>query len=214
MSESTSDSGSELKLLALFGWIISLIIVALISYNFGKNSNKLTQKVVIPSISVESTPTTPLPTATTSTAPSPVDLESLCTTTGPSQKKDYLVTYYMREGDNISSIAEKELGDVTRTTEIIALNEGGPALTVGSALYLPPANIKQSSGHISEVAGKIVKRDTVSWQLSYGGGATGPGIVIPGFWFKDIPYATTYKIGDCVTILFDNGVKVYSVKKS
>ena len=62
--------------------------------------------------------------------------------------------------------------------------------------------------------GLIVKKDLTSWQLSYGGGEKGMGIVFPGFWFKDISTRDTYKIGDCVTILFDNGVKVYSIKKS
>jgi hypothetical protein len=120
----------------------------------------------------------------------------------------------MKEGDSITSIADKVLGDEKRTSEIITLNEGGPALAVGSVLYLPPPEIKQSSGHISEISGKIIRKDnTTSWQLAYGTGVDGPGIALPGFWFKNIA-TSQYKIGDCVTILFDNGVKVYSIKKS
>lgn len=197
-------------------WLISLAIVALISYGTGKGSILTEQKISpVPTTTLQEIPTAPPLSPTVTANPSPkIDLEASCDKTGPSQKKDYLTTYYMKDGDNISLIAEKELGDSKRTSEIIALNEGGPALAVGGVLYLPPVNIKQSSGHISEVSGKIVKKDNASWQLTYGGGTNGPGIVIPGFWFRNVPDSLSYKIGDCVTILFDNGVKVYSIKKS
>jgi hypothetical protein len=81
-------------------------------------------------------------------------------------------------------------------------------------LYLPPDFIKNSSGHIAQISGKIVQKDEGSWQLSYGGGEKGPGLWMPRFWFKDLPDKDSYKLGDCVTILFDNGVKVYKVTKN
>lgn len=216
-SSSNDSSGMSGKLLWVLVWLVSLAIVALISYGAGKGNQATEIKPSpVPTTALQSIPTAPplSPTPTILLTPT-IDPEAICDKTGPSQKKDYLVTYYMKEGDNISSIAEKELGDGTRTTEIIALNEGGPALAVGSVLYLPPSNIKQSSGHISEVSGKIVKKDNAtSWQIAYGGKVDGPGIVIPGFWFKNVTGTETYKLGDCVTILFDNGVKVYSIKKT
>jgi len=215
-TSSNNDSGFGSKLLWILVWLATLAIVAAISYGIGKGGSNLSLKSSpVPTTSLQEIPTAPPPSPTQVAAPEPtIDLEAICDKTGPSQKKDYLVTYYMKEGDNISLIAERELGDSKRTSEIITLNEGGPALAVGSALYLPPNNIKQSSGHIAEVSGKIVKKDNASWQLTYGGGTSGPGIVFPGFWFKNITEADNYKIGDCVTILFDNGVKVYSIRKS
>lgn len=214
-SSSDNDSGFGSKLLWILVWLATLAIVAAISYGIGKGGSNLSLKPSpVPTTSLQEIPTAPPLSLTPTHIVSPAPEIAICDKTGPSQKKDYLVTYYMKEGDSVTSVAEKELGDARRTTEIIALNEGGPALAVGSALYLPPSDIKQSSGHISEVSGKIVRKDdTTSWQLAYGAGVDGPGIAIPGFWFKNI-ITTQYKIGDCVTILFDNGVKVYSIKKS
>ena len=141
-------------------------------------------------------------------------LNEICQKSGPSQKKDYLVPYILKEGDSFATIAEKELEDSTRVSELTALNDDQKQLVVGSTIYLPPENIKQSSGHIAEISGKIVKKDNASWQISYGGGEKGPGVLMPGFWFKDIAEAATFQLGDCVTILIDNGVKAYSVKRS
>jgi len=225
MEGSTSkDSGLGInpKIIFVFLWVASICIVAFVSFAFGKNKNtNITANAELtPAISPTSAPIAqqnsntneqatvlPVPTET-------VDLESFCDKTGPSQKKDYLVAYTIQDGDTISSIAEKQLGSTTRDAEIIQLNDNLSKVTVGSVLYLPPPSIKESSGKLFEVSGKIVKRDNANWQLSYGGGSTGPGIVIPAFWFKDVPNLDSYKLGDCVTVFLDNGVKVYTIKKS
>lgn len=214
-SPSHNDSGFDSKILWILVWIFTLGIVAVISYGMGKGGPNLSLKPSpVPTTSLQEIPTAPPLSLTPAQIASPSPELEICDKTGPSQKKDYLVSYYMKEGDSITSVAEKELGDERRTTEIIALNEGGPPLAIGSVLYLPPEDIKQSSGHISEISGKIVRKDnTTSWQIAYGAGIDGPGIAIPGFWFKNIA-TSNFKIGDCVTILFDNSVKVYSIKKS
>ncbi len=213
--ENTEESNSQnTKNLNVAIWIVTVILVGAFSFFIGKASNDPKQNVgqlgVV--VSVAPSPTVIPP---TQSIPSPtVDLESFCDKSGPSQKKDYLVSYLLKEGDTFNKIAENELKDVTRVSELTTLNSDQRQLTVGSTVYLPPEFIKESSGNIFETSGKIVKKDVESWQITYGGGADGPGLWIPGFWFKDIPNINSFKIGDCVTILLDNGVKVYTVKKS
>lgn len=193
-------------------WILAVIIVATGAFFIGRNSVPAPATPKPPDtttvLSAQTTITdTPTPTI-------PADLNAACEKTGASEKKDYLKSYTLKEGDTVNSIAEKELGDVSRNTEILTLNDNISKMTIGSILYLPPDNIKSSSGHISEVSGRIVKKDESSWQLSYGGGEKGLGLWMPGYWFKDLPNLADFNVGDCVTVLFDNGVKVYSVTKN
>lgn len=208
------EKDSGINIVPSLIWIIVLLCVSVVSFIIGRSS-------VMPTTQTTQTaqvqPTTEQITNPPSSPISPTvaaDLEGTCDITGPSQKKEYLKTYILKEGDSLALIAERELGDKTRTSEIIQLNDNSPPMTVGGTLYLPPDDIPQSSGKIFQTSGKIIKKDTVSWQLSYGGGAKGTGIVFPGYWFKDLPQMDEFQLGDCVTILFDNGVKVYSVKKS
>ncbi len=208
-------STSQSKVLWVFLWVISLLLVGGVSYGIG---SARPQAQVTPTTNqggITPLPTSPQVAVVVTNEPSPtVSLTGFCDKSGPSQKKEYLKTYILKEGDSFQKIAENELHDGTRVSEITALNDDQPKLTVGSTIYLPPDSIKQSGGHIFETSGKIVKKDETSWQLSYGGGEKGMGIVFPGFWFKDLSDAVNYKLGDCVTILFDNGVKVYSIKKN
>lgn len=213
MENTNQVDTSSSRTLIIFLWIASLMLVGFVSFLVGKNSNDVSQTISLVPNSTSS-PTQPAGPKIPQSPTPVVDLETSCEKSGPSQKRDYLLSYLLKEGDSLKKIAEEQLQDATRVSEITKLNEDQRQLTVGSTIYLPPANIQQSSGSIFEVSGKIVKKDNASWQLTYGGGSTGPGIVFPGFWFKDIGSIETYKIGDCVTILFDNGVKVYSVKKS
>lgn len=212
MEQQTSSSkDSNFNLLTTFLWIGVIIIVSVFSFLAGKNSSSTAiNNAPIPS----GTAVSKHPTIAQTTPTPSVDLTGICQKTGPSQKKDYLVPYTIKVGDSITSIAETQLGDKSRNTELTILNDNLQNLVVDSVFYLPPTTIKQSSGHLAEVSGKIVKKDDASWQISYGGGAAGPGILIPGFWFKDVAAKDAYQIGDCVTIFLDNGVKVYSVKKS
>ena len=214
MEAGDNNSSSTANIVA-FSWLVSLVIVAAIAYFVGRSSVASSDSQQFASLS-------PSPTGSGITAPpqqqvaanTNPSLNDICQKSGPSQKKDYLVPYLLKEGDSFATIAEKELGDPTRVSELTALNDDQKQLVVGSTIYLPPDNIKQSSGHIAEISGKIVKKDNASWQISYGGGEKGPGVLMPGFWFKDVADAASFQLGDCVTILIDNGVKAYSVKKS
>lgn len=191
-------------------WLLAILLTGIVCFFLGRNTvAQKPQEIDQPQKNVLSDNT--LPTA----IPTPqIDLTTACEKTGASEKKEYLKSYILKEGDTINSIAKNELGDTTRNTEILTLNDNISKMTVGSILYLPPDNIKSSSGHIAQVSGRIIKMDEGSWQLSYGGVEKGPGLWMPGFWFKDLAHKNNYHIGDCVTVLFDNGVKVYSVTKN
>lgn len=204
-----ADSTS--KTLWIFLWTLSILVVGGIAYVLGAGT-KSTESQPARSSQITTAPTQIVESTIAPTQA--VDLNISCQKTGPSQKKEYLLTYILKEGDSFKSIATTELGNSTRVSELTKLNEDQRNLTVGSTIFLPPKDITESTGNISEVSGKIIKKDDASWQLTYGGGEKGLGIWMPGFWFKDFTDKDTYKVGDCVTILFDNGVKVYSVKKS
>lgn len=200
-----------------FLWMAAIVIVALISFLAGKNLSQPynTQEVAV----AQPTPTTSVLSAQDNSpqdvsTPTPVPETGFCQKTGPSQKKDYLKSYTIKEGDNINSIAQDQLGDVSRNTEITKLNQDQGQLMVGSVLYLPPDSIKSSSGNIAELSGKLVRKDNSYWQITYGTGPQDLGVLMPSYYFKDVPNAQDFKVGDCVTILLDNGVKAYSVRKS
>lgn len=213
MDITDSQNSEATKIAYIMLWIVSVLIVGGASYLAGLNANKTNEKPT----NVSGVASSTLPTQTEAAIISPVatiDLERSCEKSGPSQKKDYLVSYILKEGDNFQKIAETELQDATRVSELTTLNDDQRNLMIGSTIYLPPTFIKESSGRLAQVSGRLVKKDNASWQLTYGGGASGPGIGIPAFWLKDIEGLENVIIGDCLTILLDNGVKVYSVKKN
>ncbi|HVZ12415.1 MAG TPA: LysM domain-containing protein [Patescibacteria group bacterium] len=195
-------------------WVVSVVIAAVVGYFIGHAGSNppTTQNSNAQAVTQASNDITPTETVVAPTTS--VDMDGICSKSGPSQQKDYLVPYILQAGDSFQSIAEKELGDGTRVSELTALNDGAKDLTVGSTIYLPPKNIKSSSGHIVEVSGKVVKKDNSAWQLSYGGGEKGMGVVIPAYYLKDVTNSDTIQLGDCVTVLMDNGVKAYSVTKN
>lgn len=210
MDENSTNTSSTANIVALL-WLVSLVIVGAVGFFAGKSSITPTSPEVagITTVPTQGQQLSPPPNAEVNT-----DLDSFCKKVGPSQKKDYLTPYILKEGDSFNSIAEKELGDPTRVSELTKLNEDQKNLTVGSTIYLPPSEIKSSSGNLVEVSGKIIKKDNASWQLSYGGGKDGPGIWVPAFYLKDIANLDQFKLGDCVTIFLDNGVKAFTVVKS
>ena len=207
--QNETDSDSNLATNSL--WILALIIVGAVAFFIGRNSLPTPAKPSAP----ETTAPLTVPKAIPNTPTPTIDTSTTCEKTGPAQPKDYLTPYILKVGDNFQSIAQEQLNDPTRVSELTTLNQDQKQLTVGSTIYLPPDFIKSSSGHISQVSGKIVLNDNnTNWQLTYGGDPKGPGIIFPGFWFKDLPNSKDFSVGDCVTILFDNGVKVYTVTKN
>ncbi len=209
MDEAGGNTSSTANVVALL-WLVSLVIVGFVGFLVGKSSTVPTA----PEVAGITTVPTGGPQLTAPPNADIVDLDTSCKITGPSQKRDYLITYILKEGDSFQSIAENELKDATRVTELTNLNEDAKNLTVGSTIYLPPPEIKNSSGHLVEVSGKIVKKDKGSWQLTYGGGKDGPGIWIPAYYLKDLSGLEQFKVGDCITAFIDNGVKAYSIKKT
>ncbi len=216
MDSAGSNSSSTANIVALL-WLVSLVIVGAVAFFIGTTTATQPKDSQFAQISAQPTPgegaqlTAPPQQQQQAQDPS---LNEICKKSGPSQKKDYLIPYILKEGDSFATVAEKELEDGTRVSELTALNEDQKQLTVGSTIYLPPKEIKQSSGRLAEISGKVVKKDNANWQISYGGGTTGPGVLMPAFWFAELPEAQSVKLGDCVTVFIDNGVKAYSVKKS
>jgi hypothetical protein len=51
------------------------------------------------------------------------------------------------------------------------------------------------------------------WHVSFNSDKEGIGILIPSYWFEAITNKDDYKVGDCLTVLFDDGFKVFSVSK-
>lgn len=210
MDEAGSNNTSSTANIVAVLWLASLVIIGFVGFMVGKSSTVSTS----PEVAGITTVPTGGPQLSTPPNANIVDLDTSCKITGPAQKKDYLVPYILKEGDSFQSIAENELNDQTRVTELTNLNDDAKNLTVGSTIYLPPSEIKSSSGHLVQVSGKIVKKDNGSWQLTYGGGKDGPGIWIPAYYLKDLSGLEQFKVGDCVTLLIDNGVRAYSIKKT
>lgn len=214
----TSENSSKSILVGM--WIVSVFAIFGVGYIFGQatktSQNQNTQKVMGVESLPQSTPTTEIePTIITPTInlkpTEKIDLKSSCTKSGFAQKWEYLISYTIKEGDSLQSIAENEMGDSGRTNEILQLNGVGP-LVVGSTLYLPPKNITKSNGKIRLLYGKLVLKNASNWQLSFNDDKEGQGILIPTFWFADILGKDSYKLGDCLEVLLDDGFKVFSVK--
>lgn len=211
MDQAGNNSSSTANIVALL-WLVSLVVVGFISFLVGKSSiTPASQEVA----GITAVPT-PEPQAPVITVPpnANINLDTICEKSGFSQKKDYLTPYILKEGDTFNSIAESELHDSTRVSELTKLNEDQKNLTVGSTIYLPPPGIKSSNGALFEVSGRLIKKDNASWQISFGGGSTGRGLDIPAYYLKDLPNLENFNIGDCITVFVEDGVKAYSIKKT
>lgn len=231
--ESSSQASANLKLLIGFLWVFSIIFTGFVGYGFGKESvgkqtesqakvlNAQTNQIA----SVQDSITTPVPIAVeekteTATAPtiapigpassSSTTTESVCSKTGFAQKWEYLKPYVLKPNDSLQSIARDELKDETRVNELMQLNGVGP-FVVGATVYLPPSSITKSSGKIKQIYGKLVEKNDSSWHISFTGDKSGQGILISSFLFQGVPNTTTTKVGDCLTVLLDDGYKIYSL---
>lgn len=206
-----------MKLLIAGAWTVSLIVIGFLSFNAGKNSNNSASTSLqnVPAASITPSSTV-LGVQEVNIGVSPTigaDLMGICKKSGFSQKSEFLPSYTIKDGDSLQEIAESQLGDPKRLDELMTLNSGTSGLSAGSTLYLPPPSIKQSSGHLIQVSGMIVRKDNAVWQLSYGGGEKGLGLVIPTYYFNDVANTQGYALGDCITVFLDDGVKAYTVSK-
>jgi hypothetical protein len=225
MNGDKNSSSLDAKFLLGTLWVISLLIVGYLGFIYGKGSSaqqsKTTQEKTVlqatnqalniqtPTPSESSLEKNALPVSTENVTPTAV-IENTCSKNGFAQKWEYLTSYTIKGGDSLQSIAADQLKDATRADEILKINGVG-SLVVGSTLYLPPSSITKSSGNIKQVYGKLVEKNSVSWHLSFTAGTTGQGILIPAYLFDSVPNVSTYKIGDCLSILLDDGYKIYSL---
>jgi hypothetical protein len=148
-----------------------------------------------------------LPSAPQSISPTSA---AFCKKAGFAQKWEYLTPYIVKQNDTFQDIATSELHDATRVNEITQINGVNPVV-VGSTLYLPPPSVAKSSGNLREVYGKLSDKNSVSWHINFSVDPKGQGILIPSFWFEGLADTSSYKIGDCVKVFFDDGYKVYSL---
>lgn len=210
-TSNASETGSMRTMISI-SWIGSLIIVAAISYLFGRASMPVNQKPTeqkVMSANAVMASSTPVPTATPQTSPTPLP-EKACSKTGFAQKWEYLTPYILKEGDSLQKIVETELNDASRLSEVIKLNND-IQLALGVTLYLPPASVTKSSGNIRQVNGRLVDKNESMWYISFNADKKGQGLLIPTFWFESLTNKGLYNVGDCLTVLFDDGYKVFSV---
>lgn len=196
------------KVLLIVGYLASVGIAVFLGYNAGKNSTAQN----FPSDALSVVPTAQVQAAQTQNVPTP-DLNGICGKSGLSQKSEFLLSYVIKDGDTLQKIAQDQLGDSKRVNELVKLNENTGGMTAGGVLYLPPSFVKNSSGNLAQASGMIVKKDNSFWQISYGGGISGLGIQIPTYYFSEVSNKDEFKLGDCVTLFLDDGVRVYSVVK-
>lgn len=206
--KSSSESYAAQTLIGVL-WMGSLIVVAFVSYFFGQASRPITESNDQTVLSAQNSLTsTPIPSPKVEVVPT--STPKACSKTGLSQKWEYLRSYVIKEGDSLQSIVASELGDPTRLSEVVQLNGAGQLL-VGSTLYLPPATITKSSGNLRQVNGRLIEKNDSIWHVSFNADKNGQGLLIPTFWFESLTNKGLYAVGDCVTVLFDEGYKVFSV---
>ncbi len=213
--QDTNDSTNR-QVLAAITLTFLLVILGFIGFYYIKKSTSTTNQNVLnastnqlsPTQTLSPTPQTVANTAITTT-PAATTFKA-CSKNGPAQKWEYLVPYIVKDGDDLQSIAKTQLNDESRVNEILQLNGTGPYV-VGSTIYLPPSFIKKSSGNIKEVYGLLIEKDTSYWHLSYSSDPKGMGILIPSYWFNDVSNSASFTSGDCVSVLLDDGNKVFSV---
>ncbi len=224
--ESAQSSGSANYWIASF-WIISLFLVGILSYNYGKGAvdtqPKTAEKVLgaeanqestlkAPVANTESTIVSVAPESQTTSSEQPVAIDSkVCGKTGLAQKWEYLTPYTVKQSESLQSIATDQLKDSSRVNELLQLNGVGP-LVVGSTIYLPPSNITKSSGNIRLINGKLVEKNDSSWHISFTSDKSGQGLLIPAYLFQTVSNASSFTIGSCISVLLDDGYKVYSVE--
>lgn len=210
------------KMLMSTLWVVTLLITGFGGYLYGRSTTVVVdpeKKVVLGSTNESPTPIEAQQQTSYLQGETPTPITTLqqkssgtCKKTGFAQKWEYLKPYTVKQNDSYQDIAKTELHDATRVNEITQINGIGQVV-VGSTLYLPPDEVTKSSGNLKEVYGKIIEKTTTSWHVNFSADGKGQGILFPSFWFDSIPDASSYKIGDCVKIFFDDGYKIYTLTK-
>src|SRR6185369_6433475 len=158
MEEGYNESTQNKQVIAAIALTFLLIILGVIGYIYIKKSMPSTNQNVLnasttvsPTQSISPTPQA-ITNTTTTIAPASTLPDKPCSKNGPAQKWEYLISYTVKDGDTLDSVATTQLHDSTRVNEILQLNGTGPYV-VGSIIYLPPPSITKSSGNIKQVSG-------------------------------------------------------------
>lgn len=223
----TSNNSASTLFFVTACWLLSLVVTGMIAYAYGKGSltsQQTTKDAVLSSQVVqEEGLKDPQQDSTNSVSPAqstdlPADSRQqtattdskACSKTGFAQKWEYLTPYTVKQNDTLESVATEQLKDASRVNELLKLNGVGPYV-VGSTLYLPPSNITKSSGNLKQVYGKLIERNNTSWHISFTPDKNGQGILIQSFLFNSVPNKDEIHIGDCVSVLLDDGYKIYTL---
>jgi len=221
----SSPSSNNSKFIIAFFWILSLAFTGYLCFAYGKGSVQIQSNDDKKVLNAQTVANVQEPVATpeqattlqsdsipadTNTVSSAVMNTRTCTKTGFAQKWEYLTPYVVKANDTLQSIATDQLKDGTRVNELLQLNGVGPYV-VGSTLYLPPASVVKSSGNIKQVYGKLVEKNDTSWHISFTSDKSGQGVLIPSFLFTGVSNNDSFALGDCVSVLFDDGYKIYSL---
>lgn len=214
MENPTSDSLGPKLVLGVF-WLISLVAVGYAGFAIGQGTKlpeqKSDQEVLNSLVTQPQSQLSPVATNAIQETKAQVPNTPACGQSGYAQKWEFLDPYVVKDKDTVQAIAESELGDTTRSNEIMQIN--GLPLVSGSTIYLPPSIVTKSNGYLKQVHGKLIEKNASMWHLSFNSDEKGLGILIPTYWFEKIRDKDTYRLGDCLTILLDDGHTVFTVEK-
>lgn len=144
-----------------------------------------------------------------------------CSYYGTLNQNFYLNEYTVQPGDSIYSIAANELGDASRMTELINLNQQwyphlsveNPFIEVGWEIRLPAPSLPKSSGYLIGYGGKItgqensymgpyyILQQTADIPKEWQGANEQYGIILyldPGTKYFG---KTGFEVGDCVYVV-------------
>lgn len=139
--------------------------------------------------------------------------EKKCQLYGFNDKKNFLPEYTVKAGDTLLSIANKELGSVSRVNEIIELNKDRyPSLSIENpfieqnwTLFLPPPYLTSTNGKLLEFDGELSEiRNDGNWVIK---DLDSTVTLRPDKNVKMIG-KTSFEVGDCVRVLYQPGAQI------
>lgn len=143
-----------------------------------------------------------------------------CENYGYLDKDFYLTKYTVQKRDSVSAVAEKVLGDITRTDEIIQLNKTwyphlslqNPFIEIGWELRLPPKFISKSTGILVGIAGEILEINDrqISIDMNFNKVGFDPGSGYITNISKNVKYLgkDSFKVGDCVSLIEESALDI------
>ena len=193
------------KLTFVIGFLI-LVILFSAGLLFGKNIFLPSSTINHQITNIKITPT-PIPTSSTIQ----ISAQKECKQYKYFDKPDLYETYTVKPGDSLLSISNRKYGSPNRIGDIIELNKdnyptlnNSTFLEVGWKLYIPSINQSITLGGVSGNITKITK-DYFGVQDGKSYGATF------NIYYSRVPKYKdnfTYKIGDCVTVIYEGSSQI------